>query len=61
MAKCNKRQSLLISNKHKHAFADDALQWASLAQSLEQAPFTSEVIGSILATNSCEKSLSTLC
>jgi hypothetical protein len=31
------------------------------AQSSEQAPFTSEIVGSILATDSCEKSLSTLC
>jgi hypothetical protein len=35
--------------------------WASVAQSLEEAPFTSEFVGSILATDSCEKSLSTLC
>ena len=27
----------------------------------EQAPFTSEFVGSILATDSCEKSQSTLC
>ncbi len=32
----------------------------SVALSLEQAPFTSEIVGSILATNSGEKSLSTL-
>jgi hypothetical protein len=34
---------------------------ASVAQSSEQAPFTSEFVGSILATESCEKSQSTLC
>ena len=34
---------------------------ASVAQSSEQAPFTSEIVGSILATDSCEKSQSTLC
>jgi hypothetical protein len=34
---------------------------ASVAQSSEQAPFTSEFVGSILATDSCEKSQSTLC
>jgi hypothetical protein len=34
---------------------------ALVAQSLEQAPFTSEIVGSILATDSCGKSLSTLC
>ena len=28
---------------------------------LEQAPFTFEVVGLILATDSCEKNLSTLC
>ena len=33
---------------------------ASVAQSSEQAPFTSEIVGSILATDSCEKSQSTL-
>jgi hypothetical protein len=33
----------------------------SVAQSDEQAPFTSEFVGSILATDSCEKSQSTLC
>jgi hypothetical protein len=27
-----------------------------MAQSSEQAPFTSEIVGSILATDSCEKS-----
>ena len=32
-----------------------------MAQSSEQAPFTSEFMSSILATDSCEKSLSTLC
>ena len=32
-----------------------------VAQSSEQAPFTSEIVGSILATDSCEKSKSTLC
>jgi hypothetical protein len=31
-------------------------QGASVAQSSEQAPFTSEFVGSILATDSCEKS-----
>ena len=30
-----------------------------VAQSSEPAPFTSEFVGSILATDSCEKSLST--
>jgi hypothetical protein len=35
--------------------------WASVAQSLEQAPFTSEFVGSVVATDSCEKSQSTLC
>ena len=34
---------------------------ASVAQSSEQAPFTSEIVGSILAKDSCEKSQSTLC
>jgi hypothetical protein len=34
---------------------------ASVAQSSEQAPFTSEIVGSILSTDSCEKSQSTLC
>jgi hypothetical protein len=34
---------------------------ASMAQSSEQAHFTSEFVGSILATDSCEKSQSTLC
>jgi hypothetical protein len=33
----------------------------SMAQSSEQAPFNSEIVGSILATDSCEKSRSTLC
>ena len=33
---------------------------ASVAQSSEQAPFTSEIVGSILATESRERSLSTL-
>jgi hypothetical protein len=33
----------------------------SVAQSTEQAPFTSEIVGSILATDSCEKSQSTFC
>ena len=33
----------------------------SVAQSSEQAPFTSEIMGSILATDSCERSLSLLC
>jgi hypothetical protein len=32
-----------------------------VAESLEQAPFTAEIVGSILAIVSCEKSLSTLC
>ena len=32
-----------------------------VAQSSEQAPFTSEIVGSILATDSCEKIQSTLC
>ena len=32
--------------------------WSNCA---EQAPFTSEIVGSILATDSCEKSQSTLC
>jgi hypothetical protein len=36
-------------------------QGASVAQSSEQAPFTSEPVGSILATDSCEKNQSTLC
>jgi hypothetical protein len=31
---------------------------ASVAQSSEQAPFTSEIVSSILATDSCEKKLS---
>jgi hypothetical protein len=31
------------------------------SESSEQAPFTSEIVGSILATDSCEKSQSTLC
>jgi hypothetical protein len=30
----------------------------SVAQASEQAPFISEMVGSILATDSCEKSLS---
>ena len=34
---------------------------ASVAQSSKQAPFTSEFVGSILATESCEKSPSILC
>ena len=33
----------------------------SVAQSSEQAPFTSEFVASILATDLCEKSQSTLC
>jgi hypothetical protein len=33
---------------------------ASVTQSSEQASFTSEIMGSILATDSCEKSRSTL-
>ena len=33
----------------------------SVAQLSEQAPFTSEFVGWILATDSCEKSQSTLC
>ena len=32
-----------------------------MARSSEEAPFTSEFVGSILATDSCEKSQSTLC
>ena len=32
-----------------------------MAQSSVQAPFTSEIVGSILTTDSCEKSQSTLC
>ena len=36
-------------------------EWASVAQSSEQAAFTSEIVGSILTTVSCEKSQSTLC
>ena len=34
---------------------------ASVAQSSGQAPFTSEIVGSSLATDSCEESQSTLC
>ena len=34
---------------------------ASVAQSSEQAPFTSELVGLILTTDSCEKSQSMLC
>ena len=34
---------------------------ASIAQSSEQATYTSEIVGSILATDSCEKSQSTFC
>ena len=34
----------------------DSYTGLRLAQSLEQAPFTSEIVGSILATDSCEKS-----
>ena len=34
---------------------------ASVAQSSEQVPFTSEIVGSILTTDSREKSESTLC
>ena len=37
------------------------LQGGSVAQSSEQAPFTSEFVGSTLATDSREKSQSTLC
>jgi hypothetical protein len=33
----------------------------SVVQSSGQGPFTSEIVGSILATDSCEKSQSTLC
>jgi hypothetical protein len=33
---------------------------ASVAWSSEQAPFTSEFVGSIIATDSCEKSQSML-
>ena len=32
-----------------------------MAQASEQAPFTSEIVGLILTTDSCEKSQSTLC
>ena len=32
-----------------------------MEQSSQQAPFTSEILGSILAMDSCEKSPSTLC
>jgi hypothetical protein len=32
------------------------MKGASVARSSEQAPFTSEIVGSILATDSCEKS-----
>ena len=32
-----------------------------MVQSSEQAAFTSEIVGLILATASCENSLSTLC
>ena len=39
----------------------DSVVRVSVAQSSEQAPFNSEIVGSILATDSCEKSLSTLC
>jgi hypothetical protein len=28
--------------------------WTSVTQSSEQAPFTSDIVASILATNSCE-------
>ena len=31
-----------------------------MAQASEQAPFISEIVGSILVTDSCEKSLPTL-
>ena len=34
---------------------------ASVAHLSEQAPFTSEFVGSIPATDGCEKSVSTLC
>jgi hypothetical protein len=37
------------------------LSGTSVAQSSEQAPSTSEFVGLILATDSCEKSQSTLC
>jgi hypothetical protein len=37
------------------------LDWDAWIWKADQAPFTSEVVGSILATDSCEKSLSTLC
>jgi hypothetical protein len=33
----------------------------SVSQSSEQAPFTSEIVGTILAMDSCEKSRSMLC
>ena len=39
----------------------DSVVRVSVAQLSEQAPFTSEFVGSILATDSCEKSQSTLC
>ena len=39
----------------------ETMSGASVAQLSEQAPFTSEIVGSILATDSCEKSQSTLC
>jgi hypothetical protein len=41
----------------------DTSTWTgdSLAQSSEQAPFNSKFVGSILATDSCEMSQSTLC
>ena len=44
-----------------HPAREIILYEASVAQSSEQAPFTSEFVGSILATDSCEKSQSTLC
>jgi hypothetical protein len=37
------------------------LSFTSVAQSSEQAPFTSENVGSSLTMDSCEKSQSTLC
>jgi hypothetical protein len=46
----------------RNVFAISLSQVNSLmAQSSEQAQFTSEFVSSILATDSCEKSQSTLC
>ncbi len=44
----------------KQSFQKKLLVGASVGQSLEQTLFTSKIVGSILATNSCEKSQSTL-